>query len=69
MNQLLEINIECPVSANDLIRANPGIHWHISPGIGQGNIGRVVADVLLSAVEGCECQPGGEGAVGNDSGT
>lgn len=69
MNELLEINIECPVSANDLVRANSGICWHISPGIGQGNIGGVVADVLLSAVEGCECQPGGEGAVGNDSGT
>lgn len=35
MNELLEINTECPVSANDLVRANSGIRWHISPGIGQ----------------------------------
>jgi hypothetical protein len=51
MHFFLQIDSQCPIGANHLVRANSDIGGHVSAGINETNIGWIVADGVLRAVK------------------
>ena len=61
MDELLEIEAERPVSADNFVCADARFGGHIPSRIGQRNVGWLISDGVSGAVQGRMGEPGGKG--------
>ena len=52
MNFLLQIDAHAAIGPDDFIRAYAGVRGHVTTRIGNANIGRIVADDVVSTLDG-----------------
>ena len=51
MNELLQVDTYGAVCADDLVRAHAGVGGHVTAGIIESHIGRIIAHDLMRAVQ------------------